>query len=99
MTTQTKKFITPEDVIGLRIKCSHSQCQAEIVLPIDKPLEAKNLAFCPICRRPWLREEHNSLEVAVDHAVQALTNLKSGLKSGHWNFALTLEIKPEESAE
>jgi hypothetical protein len=48
VTTQTKKFIAPEDIVGLRIKCSHSQCQAEIVLPIDKPLEAKNLALCPL---------------------------------------------------
>lgn len=97
MTTQKKKFIEPSDIIGLRVKCSHSECQAEIVLPIDKPLQSKRLAVCPICRQPWLREIDYSAEVAVDECVSAVKYLKDALKSKPWNFSLSLEIKDPEA--
>jgi hypothetical protein len=99
MTTQTKKFIAPEDVIGLRFQCEHPECRATVILPLDKPVNTKRLGVCPCCLRPWLTTQTDSLVVLVDACIENLKNLKAQIASYKKNFSLTLEIKPEETAE
>ncbi len=99
MTSQTKTFIEPSDIIGLRLKCQHSECGAEILVALDKPLKAERFATCPVCRRPWLRENNTSLEPAVDIAIARIEELSAGLKSHPWGVNVTLEIKPESLDE
>jgi hypothetical protein len=52
MTTQTKRFIELQDVLGLRFECK--ECHASLSLPLTKDLNASRLRTCPHCNNPWL---------------------------------------------
>jgi DNA-directed RNA polymerase subunit RPC12/RpoP len=95
MTTQTKKFIDPKDVIALYFECAG--CKASFSLPLAEKIDVKKLAVCPHCQRPWLRSvEGSSIETALSECIEKLKALSSYLGKAPYNgFTLKFEITKE----
>jgi len=58
MTTQTKKFIDLNDIIGLRVRCKNVKCNASLLLDASKLAEIAQennttLVQCPACHSSW----------------------------------------------
>jgi hypothetical protein len=83
MTSQTKKFIDPSDILGLRLQCQHPECQATVLLPLDKPMNTPRLASCPLCLRSWLTGSSSSLVLSVEGVIDHIRDLKAQMGSGH----------------
>lgn len=95
MTTQTKKFIEPSDILSLRLECA--KCHATLLLPISGEIEVKRLYVCPNCERPWVRLPSGATaELAIADCVTHIKTLTGMLSGGQYNgFSLSLEIKEE----
>src|ERR1017187_8363995 len=95
MTTQTKKFIEPSDILGLRLECA--DCHATLLLPISKHVKIKQLYGCPHCQRPWVRlPDGATAEIAIADCMMHIKTLSGMLSDGRYNgFSLSLEIKEE----
>lgn len=96
MTSETKKFIEPRDVIGLSLHCV--KCRATILLPLSKEIFINKLYGCPHCGMPWLRSlQGGSIETTVVDCIGKLTELKELLAGEHFSgLRLALEVKIDE---
>lgn len=95
MTTQTKKFIEPSDILGLRLECA--DCHATLLLPISNDVKIKQLYVCPHCQRPWVRLPGATAEIAIAECMAHIRTLSGMLSGGQYNgFTLSLEIKQDE---
>jgi hypothetical protein len=97
MTSQTKKFIEPSDILSLRIQCTNAKCGATLMLPISGDIDVKRLYVCPNCERPWVRlPSGTTAELAIAECVGHIKTLSGLLSGGQFNgFALSLEIQEE----
>lgn len=98
MTSETKKFIEPKDIIGIRLECTH--CKAALLLPFSGfsgLLDLERLRICPHCQRPWTQlPDGATAETAILQCVEKVRSLNTLLENGRYGFGLTLEIKDDE---
>jgi len=95
MTSQTKKFIEPSDILGLRLDCA--DCGATLLLPISHEVKIKQIYVCPHCQIPWVKLPNGSTaELAIAECMERIKTLSQLLGSGQFEgFSLLLEIKEE----
>ena|ERR1700733_14757763 len=95
MTTQTKRFIEPGNILALCLECA--DCKASISLSLSDRMNIKRLRVCPNCQRPWLQlPEGSTAELAVTDLMNQLNNVSELLKSGQFSgFRLLLEISKD----
>jgi hypothetical protein len=96
MTSQTKKFIEMRDIIGLRLQCTHTECQATLLLPLSKAIDVNRLIVCPHCQRPWIRTNGDTMEPLIATCMDKLKTLANELKN-YKGLSLMLEIKSDEA--
>lgn len=99
MTSETRKFIEPRDIIGVRLECVH--CKAILLLPFDRPFDLEHLRICPHCHVPWTRLPNGqSVEAAILQCVDKVQTLNALLENKQFDgFSLMLEVKEEKKAE
>jgi hypothetical protein len=93
MTSQTKVFLDPSDIVALRLECK--QCGATLTLALSGAIEAKKLRTCPHCNNPWTMMHEKTIEPLVEKVINSLSSLNRSMdESGFpWGCSLTLEIK------
>ena len=99
MTTQTKCFIEPADIVAVRFDCLH--CGASVTLATSRELSLQTLDSCPNCRRPWLAIPGNSITGTVKECMDAIEKTIAALRdwggtmrtAHHPGFSLFLEVK------
>jgi DNA-directed RNA polymerase subunit RPC12/RpoP len=95
MTTQTKKFIEPQDITALCFECSN--CKACLSLSLSEKINIQQLAVCPHCQRPWLRLPiGQTIELDLLGLIEKFKVLGTHLgKAPYDGFSLRLEITKE----
>ena len=99
MTSETKKFIEPKDIIGVRLGCR--KCGAILLIPFPRPLDLEHLRICPHCHIPWTQLPNGgTAEAAILHCIEAVRTLNRTIESDRFDgFSLMLEIKDEKLSE
>ena len=105
MTTQTKKFIEPSDILALRFECK--SCGSELLISslrdISKREEYGKLNDCPVCCKPWASIGGSTCEPTIAEFLTALNKLRGmlGTHQGAFpaGFSLMIEIKDKEQAK
>ena len=100
MTTQTKTFIEPSDILALKFTCDDCGCTLSVPVTRDlsKPEEKGKLDNCPMCRRFWVSRGDTSCHLEIAGFITGLNTLQQTV-SKKLGFTLALEIKPEEDSE
>jgi hypothetical protein len=97
MTTQTKTFIEPSDILARKFTCD--DCGCTLSVPVTRDLsrneEKGKLDKCPMCRRFWVSNGETSHQLAIAGFITGLSTLQLTV-SKKLGFTLGLEIKPEE---
>jgi hypothetical protein len=101
MTTQTKTFIEPSDILGIRLECG--ECGMTVTLPISRTMSFKGLGYCPNCNEAWLVMPHDTIESEIAEFMGAARTLAHRLdiwkeiseSKQRKGFSVSLEIAPE----
>jgi predicted hydrocarbon binding protein len=101
MTTQTKKFVDPQDIIGIQLTCK--SCGTSLCLSRDELLRGKSVVRfgqCPSCRQAWTQVGEPVCEPtlvkfaeAIDSVIRTFSAGKSSFPAG---FSITIEVKSEK---
>jgi hypothetical protein len=92
MTSQTKIFIEPADLVALRFSCNH--CNASLSLSLLKDVREDRLRQCPNCYEPWVQLPNGTtIEPLLAQFIDRLRKLSDVLASGHFaGFSMALEL-------
>jgi hypothetical protein len=101
MTTQTKTFIDPSDILGIRLECGN--CGMAVTMPVGREMNFKGLGYCQNCNEPWLVMLMTTMEPEIADYIRSTRALarrlewwKETLKTnGNKGFDLSLEIATE----
>ena len=101
MTTQTKTFIEPSDILGVRLECGN--CGMTVTLPISQTMNFKGLGVCQNCNEPWLVFIMTSMEPEIADYIRATRALSHKFElwqeqlktTGNKGFSIRLEIAQE----
>jgi len=90
MTSQTKVYIEPADILSIRCDCKH--CGASLSLPLSRDV-GKSLLVCSQCNKGWARLENSSEETLISEFAFKVEKMVSALP--RLGFKLLLEIAAE----
>jgi hypothetical protein len=95
MTTQAKRFITPGDIVAIRMDCT--ACGASLSVQLTGSIRVDRLLGCPNCNEPWLKLPSGAnLDLQVRNCVAALNELVQKLTGKEYSgFNLCLEIQDD----
>jgi len=104
MSTQTKQFIQPSDILAVVFECNN--CHAKVTLPVAKSTQFGALGTCPNCQTPWLHAGQNTCEPVLTKCTESIAETVDRLErweeilkaSNSKGFSLTLEISPDKNS-
>jgi hypothetical protein len=103
MTSHTKTYIEPSDILALRLVCK--KCDSTVALSLVRDLNFSRLHSCPNCNEPWLTiSGSNSLEPQMKECAESIRKTVMALSqwdkilhsNGAVGFSITFEISEGE---
>ena len=99
MTSQLKKFIELQDMVGVHFECR--RCHATLTLSLSADASNRSFVACPNCQESWARTlDGASIELTIQEFLNGFKKLSDALS--RWNehkknggFFLSLELCPE----
>lgn len=101
MTTQTKTYIDPSDIVAVRVECK--KCGCTVSIPISRTMSFSGLDQCKNCNSQMFRVAMTTIEPEMKSLADAIQAASDRVKSwqevamtmGGKGFAVSLEIKAE----
>ncbi len=101
MTNQSKTYIEPGDIAGIRFQCR--KCGSAVSLPISAEINFSRVGNCPNCSEPWTATMQTTVQPALKKCADAIWELTEVLKNfqnvlaaaGFKGFALSLELSED----
>lgn len=105
MSSQTKEFIDPADILAVQVACKG--CHLVMAVPLAEAERLLKFITCPVCNERWLQVGSSTLVPDLENCVAALNSAIAALQ--RWpglldaanakGFALTLEIVRSEKTK
>ena len=96
MTTETKTFISADEIIGISVECSN--CHVKSCVRFDLGGWAKSISertVCPHCDKRWFITANDPIYLAVVKFVEALIEMRARVKEIEGRavqFSIALEV-------
>ncbi len=96
MTTETKTFISADEIIGISVECSN--CHVNSCVRFDLGVWAKSISertTCPHCDKRWFLSANDPIYLAVVKFVDALVKMRirvRELESRAVPFSIALQV-------
>jgi hypothetical protein len=96
MTTETKTFISVDEIIGISVECSN--CHVKSCVRFDLGGWAKSISertVCPHCDKRWFITANDPIYLAVVKFVEALIEMRTRvweIESRAIPFSIALEV-------
>ena len=96
MTTETKTFISADEIVGITVECHSCKVKSHVQFAPDgwaKAVSERNV--CPHCEKRWFITETDPIYVAIVNFVAALIEVRARTKELQRRavpFSIALEI-------
>jgi hypothetical protein len=93
MTIETQLFVSPQDVIGLRLQCN---CGSKMSLPISDKFKMAllGLQHCPNCNAHWFQGDRDDRLMQLVNLVNSIEAVRDATKEFKFRVALELVHVP-----